>query len=115
MNATIYYNPQCSKSRGALELLQERGIATEVVEYLKTPPDRATLEHLLRLLAIGPRQLLRTGEAEYKALGLGDPALGDAQLLDAMIAHPKLIERPIVVIGNKAVIGRPPEKVLDLL
>lgn len=115
MKATIYHNPRCSKSRGALELLQQRGVAVDVVEYLKTPPDRATLSDLLRRLGIGPRQLLRTGEDEYKSLGLENPALTDDQLLDAMIAHPKLIERPIVVIGNKAVIGRPPEKVLDLI
>jgi arsenate reductase len=115
MKATIYHNPRCSKSRGALELLQQRGVATDVVEYLKTPPDRQTLTHLLDLLGIDPRALLRKGEEEYTSLGLDDPALSRAALLDAMIAHPRLIERPIVVIGNKAVIGRPPEKVLELL
>lgn len=115
MKAIIYHNPRCSKSRGALELLQQQGVTVDVVEYLKTPPNRETLIELLRLLGIGPRQLLRTGEDEYKSLGLDNPSLTDDQLLDVMLAHPRLIERPIVVIGNKAVIGRPPEKVLELL
>jgi len=115
MKAIIYHNPRCSKSRGALELLQQNGVTPQVVEYLKTPPDRRTLEELLALLGIGPRELLRKGEEEYSALGLDNPTLGHAELIDAMVAHPKLIERPIVVVGNKAIIGRPPEKILELL
>lgn len=115
MKAIIYHNPRCSKSRGALELLQQNGVTAQVVEYLKTPPDRRTLEELLALLGIGPRELLRKGEEEYSALGLDNPTLGHAELIDAMVAHPKLIERPIVVVGNKAIIGRPPEKILELL
>ncbi|ANY85835.1 MULTISPECIES: arsenate reductase (glutaredoxin) [Pseudomonas] len=112
---TLYHNPRCSKSRGALELLEERGLAPTIVRYLETPPDAAILNALLGKLGIAPRQLLRTGEEEYKALDLANPALSDAQLIDAMVQHPKLIERPILVVGDKAVIGRPPEKVLEIL
>ena len=112
---TLYHNPRCSKSRGALELLEARGLAPTIVRYLETPPDAATLEQLLAKLGIGARQLLRTGEDEYKALDLANPALNDAQLIKAMVEHPKLIERPILVAGDKAVIGRPPEKVLEIL
>ena len=109
---TLYHNPRCSKSRGALELLEARGLAPTIVRYLETPPDTATLAALLGKLGIAPRQLLRTGEDEYKDL---NPALTDAQLIDAMAQHPKLIERPILVSGDRAVIGRPPEKVLEIL
>ncbi|MGE8436978.1 MAG: arsenate reductase (glutaredoxin) [Pseudomonas palmensis] len=112
---TLYHNPRCSKSRGALELLEARGLTPEVVRYLETPPDAATLKALLGKLGIGARQLLRSGEDEFKTLGLADPALSDDQLIDAMARHPKLIERPILVAGDKAVIGRPPEKVLEIL
>ncbi|PYC22825.1 arsenate reductase (glutaredoxin) [Pseudomonas mosselii] len=112
---TLYHNPRCSKSRGALELLEARGLAPTIVRYLETPPDAATLEQLLGKLGIGARQLLRTGEDEYKALDLANPALSDAQLIKAMVEHPKLIERPILVAGDKAVVGRPPEKVLEIL
>lgn len=112
---TLYHNPRCSKSRGALELLEARGLAPTIVRYLETPPDAATLKRLLGQLGIAPRQLLRSGEDEYKALDLANPALSDAQLIDAMVQHPKLIERPILVAGDKAVIGRPPEKVLEIL
>jgi len=112
---TLYHNPRCSKSRGALELLEARGLTPEVVRYLETPPDAATLKALLGKLGIGARQLLRSGEDEFKTLGLADPALSDDQLIDAMARHPKLIERPILVAGNKAGIGRPPEKVLEIL
>jgi len=112
---TLFHNPRCSKSRGALELLEARGLAPTIVRYLETPPSAAELQALLGKLGIGARQLLRTGEDEYKALGLDDPQLSDAQLVEAMAAHPKLIERPILVAGDKAVIGRPPEKVLEIL
>lgn len=112
---TLYHNPRCSKSRGALELLEARGLAPEVVRYLETPPDAATLKALLGKLGIGARQLLRTGEDEYKSLELANPALSDEQLIAAMVEHPKLIERPILVAGDKAIIGRPPEKVLEIL
>ncbi|MEN5303437.1 MULTISPECIES: arsenate reductase (glutaredoxin) [unclassified Pseudomonas] len=112
---TLYHNPRCSKSRGALELLEQRGLAPTIVRYLETPPDAATLKALLGKLGIAPRQLLRTGEDEYKSLDLANPALSDAQLIDAMVNNPKLIERPILIAGDKAVIGRPPEKVLEIL
>ncbi|MFV3368508.1 arsenate reductase (glutaredoxin) [Pseudomonas sp. NY15435] len=112
---SIFHNPRCSKSRGALELLEERGIQPNVIRYLETPPSAIELKALLGKLGIGARQLLRTGEDEYKNLDLANPALSDDQLIDAMAQHPKLIERPIVIVGNKAVIGRPPEKVLEIL
>lgn len=112
---TLYHNPRCSKSRAALELLEARGLAPTVVRYLETPPDAATLRAVLGKLGIGARELLRTGEDEYKQLNLANPALTDAQLVEAMVSHPKLIERPILVAGDKAVIGRPPEHVLEIL
>ena len=112
---TLYHNPRCSKSRGALELLEARGLTPTVVRYLETPLSAAQLRDLLAKLNISARQLLRSGEDEYKALNLADSGLTDAQLIDAMVAHPKLIERPILVAGDKAVIGRPPEKVLEIL
>lgn len=111
----LFHNPRCSKSRGALELLIERGIAPEILPYLDQPPSVAELRELLRLLGLPARALLRTGEAEYAELGLDDPALDDDALLAAMHAHPRLIERPIFVHGGRAVIGRPAERVLELL
>ncbi|MDE1196792.1 arsenate reductase (glutaredoxin) [Pseudomonas sp. Bc-h] len=112
---TLYHNPRCSKSRGALELLEGRGLTPTVVRYLETPPDAAQLRDLLGKLGIGARGLLRTGEDEYKTLNLADASLSDEQLIAAMAAHPKLIERPILIAGDKAVIGRPPEKILEIL
>jgi arsenate reductase len=111
----LYHNPRCSKSRTALELLEQRGATPVVVRYLETPPSAAELKALLAKLGIGARQLLRSGEDDFKTLGLDNPALTDAQLIEAMATHPKLIERPILVAGDVAVIGRPPEKVLELL
>lgn len=112
---TIYHNPRCSKSRQTLAILQEKGIEPEIVLYLETPPCIAELEILVTKLGIQPRDLLRKGEDEYKQLGLKNPDLGETDILDAMARHPKLIERPIVLKGNKAVLGRPPENVLDLI
>lgn len=112
---TLYHNPRCSKSRQALELLEARGEAPAVVRYLETPPDAATLRGLLKALGLPARALLRTGEDEYAALGLDDPTLGDEALIAAMVAHPRLIERPIAIRDGRAVIGRPPETVLELL
>lgn len=112
---TLYHNPRCSKSRGALELLEARGLTPTVVRYLETPPDAAQLRDLLGKLGIGARDLLRTGEDEYKTLNLADTSLSDDDLIAAMAAHPKLIERPILVVGDNAVIGRPPEKILEIL
>lgn len=111
----LYHNPRCSKSRGALELLQARSMQPTVVRYLDTPPSEAELHALLAKLGLSARQLLRTGEEEYQSLGLADTALTDAQIIAAMARHPRLIERPILIAGDKAVIGRPPEKVLELL
>jgi arsenate reductase len=111
----LYHNPRCSKSRGALELLEARGLTPTVVRYLETPPSAAELQALLAKLGFNARQLLRTGEDEYKTLNLADATLTEAQLIEAMASHPKLIERPILVAGDKAVVGRPPEKVLEIL
>lgn len=112
---TLYHNPRCSKSRGALELLEARGVQPNVVRYLETPPSASELKSLLGKLGIPARDLLRSGEDEYKTLGLSDTSLSEAQLIDAMVKHPKLIVRPILIAGDKAVVGRPPEKVLELL
>ena len=115
MRVTIYHNPRCSKSRATLALLEERGIEPHIVRYLDTPPTAAELGKVLKALGIGPRALLRTGEAEYRDLDLAREELDDAALIEAMVAHPRLIERPIVVAGGKARIGRPPEAVLEIL
>jgi arsenate reductase len=112
---TLYHNPRCTKSRGALELLEARGLTPTIIRYLDTPPDAAQLRDLLGKLGIGARALLRKGEDEYKTLNLTDTSLSDEQLIAAMAAHPKLIERPILVVGDKAVIGRPPENILEIL
>ena len=112
---TIYHNPRCSKSRQTLALLQERGIAPDVVEYLVNPPDADRLRGLLDCLGMRARQLLRRGEEDYKSLNLADEQLSDDDLVAAMVKHPKLIERPVVVRGERAVLGRPPENVLELL
>ena len=116
MNGTkLYHNPRCSKSRGALELLRERGIEPDIVAYLDVPPSPAELRMLLDTLGLRARELLRTGEDEYRALGLADESLSESALIDAMSAHPRLIERPIFVHDGRAIIGRPPERVLELL
>lgn len=112
---TLYHNPRCSKSRGALELLEARGLTPTVVRYLETPLNAAQIKALLGKLGISARQLLRSGEDEYKMLQLADGSLSEAQLIDAIAAHPKLMERPILEVGDKAVIGRPPENILELL
>ncbi|SRR5690554_1653305 len=111
---TIYHNPRCSKSRATLSLLQERGIEPRVVEYLKQPPTAAQLEALIAKLGIEPGQLVRKGEDLYKSQYAGR-TMSDAQWVEALASHPILIERPIVIRGERAVIGRPPEKVLELL
>ncbi len=111
----IYHNNRCSKSRATLDLLQQHGVTPEVVHYLDTPPSAAELADLLAMLGMRPRQLLRTGEAAYAELGLADPSLDDTAIIQAMVDHPRLIERPIVVAHGKAAIGRPPEAVLAIL
>jgi arsenate reductase len=115
MRVTIYHNPRCSKSRQTLDLLRARGLEPLIVEYLKTPPDAATLDDLLRRLGLEPRQLMRRKEAVYGELGLADESLGREALIAAMVGNPILIERPIVVAGARAALGRPPESVLEIL
>lgn len=112
---TIYHNPRCSKSRQTLQLIEGKGVSPEVVLYLEAILSAAELKALLKKLAISPRQLLRKGEDAYKENGLSDTSLSDEELIAAMVKFPKLIERPIVVKGERAVLGRPPENVLELL
>jgi arsenate reductase len=111
----IYHNSRCSKSRSALALLEQHGQPFEVANYLETPPSADELKTLLAQLGITARQLLRNGEDIYQELHLDDDSLDEATLIDAMTKHPRLIERPIVTADGKAVIGRPPEAVLDIL
>ncbi len=115
MATTIYHNPKCSKSRRTLGMLQEKGIEPEIIEYLKTPPDAATLDGLLKKLGREPRELMRKKEAPYKELGLDDEGLSRDALIKAMIENPILIERPIVVKDGNVRLGRPPEDVLNIL
>ena len=112
---TLYHNPRCSKSRAVRELLEQRELNLNIVHYLDNPPDSATLATIVRQLGLSARQLLRTGEALYREQKLDDPSLTEAQLLDAMAACPRLMERPIVVTAGKARIGRPPESVLEII
>jgi arsenate reductase len=111
----IFHNPRCSKSRQTLSLLEQQGIEAQVIEYLKSPPTAAELKSILGKLNMSARELLRKGEADYKELNLSDQTLSEDDLIAAMIAHPKLIERPIVINADKAKLGRPPEAVLDIL
>lgn len=111
----ILHNPRCSKSRQTLALLEEKGIEAEIIKYLDTPPTAAQLKDILQKLNIPARALLRKGEDDYKSLNLADPSLSEEQLVEAMVSHPKLIERPIVIKDGQAKIGRPPESVLDIL
>ena len=112
---TIYHNPKCSKSRQTLQLLRERGIEPIIVEYLKQPLNASQLKRLLKMLQLEPRELMRKKESEYKDLNLADTKLSQESLINAMAEHPILMERPIVVVGSKAALGRPPEKVLAIL
>ncbi|NVK18783.1 MAG: arsenate reductase (glutaredoxin) [Methylocystaceae bacterium] len=113
MSVVIYHNPRCSKSRQTLQLLQENGVEPQIVEYLTNPPSIDELKTILSQLGIGPRDLLRKKEAaEY---GLNDKSLSDDAVIAGMVANPRAIERPIVIKDNKAVLGRPPENVLDLI
>lgn len=115
MKVTIYHNPRCSKSRATLKLLQDRGIEPEIIEYLNMPPDKEALGEVLDMLGMEPRDLIRRREAAFKDAGLDDESLNTEQLIQGMLDNPILIERPIVVANGKAAIGRPPEKVLDIL
>lgn len=111
----IYHNPRCSKSRETLELLRRRGLEPEIVEYLKDPPDERTLDQLLRQLGLEPRELMRQKEDRYAELGLDQSAHTREELIRLMVKNPILIERPIVVCGGRARLGRPPERVLEIL
>ena len=115
MTVTIYHNPRCSKSRQTLALLREHVKEPEIIQYLENPPTAKQLTKILRLLNLPPRGLMRQKVPEYKSLGLDDPNLVDSVLIAAMSANPKIIERPIVVNNNKAILGRPPENVLQIL
>ena len=114
MKYTIYHNPRCSKSRQTLALLEERGVDLDVVEYLNTPPSASELKAILARLGLSARELMRTKESVYAEKNLGDAALDEDALVAAMVADPILIERPIVVLGERAVIGRPPENINSL-
>lgn len=115
MSVTIYHNPRCSKSRAAMALLEERGVEADVIEYLKTPPSADELRDVLAKLGITAREVMRKGEVIYKELGLGDDGKSEDDLINAIVANPILLERPIVVSGGKAVIGRPTENILKLI
>ena len=115
MSIKIYHNPRCSKSRQTLQLLQEQGVNLEIIEYLKTPPSAEELNDILQKLGMEPRELMRKNETEYKSSGLNDEMLDRQALINGMVKHPILIERPIVVANDKAAIGRPPEAVLAIL
>lgn len=112
---TIYHNPRCSKSRATLKILEEKGIEPNVIEYLNTPPDAKTLDGYLTKLGMEPRDLMRKGEAPYKDLNLKDENKDRDALIEAMVDNPILIERPIVVNGDKVALGRPPENILGIL
>lgn len=112
---TIYHNPRCSKSRQTLELLRSRGVEPDIIEYLKAPPDAATLRKILKMLGLRAIGLVRRQEPEFAKLGLAQKADDDEAIIAALVKHPILIERPIVVKGSKAVVGRPPENALRVL
>ena len=113
--ATIYHNPHCSKSRAALEFLESLDIEVEKIEYLKTPPNKQTLAEILQELQLKPRELMRQGDAKFKELNLGDDSLTSDQLIDALVEHPALLQRPVVRFGGEAAIGRPLDNIIDLL
>ena len=115
MSVQIYHNPRCGKSRQTLQLLQEQGVELEIIEYLKTPPSAGELDDILQKLGMEPRDLMRKKEAAYKAGGFDDETLDRQALINGMVSHPILMERPIVVTRDKAAIGRPPEAVLTLI
>ena len=115
MTVIILHNPRCTKSRATLKLLRERGIEPKIVDYLETPPTAEEFREILAKLGLGPRDVIRKGEKIYKELELADKSLSDMALVTAMVGNPILIERPIVLSGERAALGRPPEKVLDIL
>ncbi len=115
MSITLYHNPNCSKSRLSLQLLQDKGLDFELIEYLKNPPSTQQLEQILTLLDVQPREFMRTQETEYTTLNLANPDLSREQLILAMVNNPKLIERPVVLANGKAAIGRPIDNILAIL
>lgn len=115
MTTTIFHNPRCSKSRQTLELLEQNKLAPNIINYLETPPDAEQLRDIIKMLGIPARELLRTKEAEFKQSGLDNTDLDDNTVINAMVNYPRLIERPIVIHNGKAAIGRPPEKILEIL
>ena len=115
MTVTIYHNPRCSKSRATLAILESEGVPLKVIEYLKTPPAKSDITFVLDALGMEPRDLMRKKEVEYKELNLSDVSLSREALIEAMVANPILIERPIVINGLRCVIGRPPENVLKIM
>ncbi len=115
LQVVIYHNPNCSKSRKTLDLLQSKNIEPRIIEYLKSPPTHQELAGILQMLDLDPKELIRSGESEFRENGLDDPTLPKDQLIDAMIEHPILMQRPIVVCNGRAAIGRPPENVLEIL
>ena len=115
MTVTVYHNPRCSKSRAAMEYLEEHGIEADVVKYMDSPPDANDIKELLSMLGMSPRELMRKHEKVFKDAGLDDPTFTDDELIEAMAQCPSLIERPIIVNNGKAVLARPPETVQDIL
>jgi arsenate reductase len=115
MTIRIFHNPRCSKSRATLALLQERGIEPEITLYLESPPDADEIRSILQKLGLAARELMRKGEAEYREQGLADESLTEDELIAAMVASPRLIERPIVLANGRAAIGRPLEAVIEIL
>lgn len=111
----IYHNPRCSKSRKTLEIIESTGAKPEIIKYLDSPPSISEIKSVLNLLNLTPRELMRKGEAEYKDNNLSEESLSDDELIQLMVKYPKVIERPIVLSSGKAVIGRPPESVLDII
>jgi arsenate reductase (glutaredoxin) len=114
-NVTIWHNPRCSKSRAALALLEQAKVEPTVLLYLENPPTASRIEEVLGLLGLEPRELMRTGESVYKELGLADPAKTRPELIQALVAHPILIERPVIITDRSAVVARPPERALEIL
>jgi len=115
-DVTIFHNQACSKSRGALEILEDKGVSYDVIKYLDTPPDRKTLERILDAIPDEPQALVRTDDPKFKALGIAKSDVTTrTQVIDVLLAHPDVMQRPVVFVGDRAVIARPSEKVLDLL
>ncbi len=115
-SVTIYYNPRCSKSKATLELLEQNNINANIVEYMKEPPDIETLKHIIKLLGVSVRDIIRTHEQVYKDAGLDDNDLPEDELIEALSQCPTLLQRPIVIVDNqKAALGRPPENILEIL